>query len=65
MLAECDRVQLSLVVERQCQAAVAIAVNRNLVRPAINAMKYTSSDHSIFGSDRISLSRSEVRHIQA
>ena len=64
MLSECDSVQLSLVVERQCQAAVGIAVNQNLVRPAISAMKYTSSAHSIFGSDRISLSKSEVRHIQ-
>jgi hypothetical protein len=32
MLAECDRVQLSLVVERQCQAAIAIAGNPNLCR---------------------------------
>ena len=37
--AGCDRLQLSFVVERQCQLAVAIAVNLNLVRPAINAMK--------------------------
>jgi hypothetical protein len=51
-----------LVAERQRQAAVAIAVNSNRVRPAINAMKYTSSDHSIFGSDRIS-SRGATRGI--
>ena len=65
MLSECDSVQLSLVVERQCQAAVAIPVNQNLARPAINAMKYTSSDTSTFGSESISVSRSDERQIQA
>jgi hypothetical protein len=50
---EYDSVQLSLVVERQCQAAVAITVNVNLVRPVMNAMKYTSSVHRF--SDRTGL----------
>ena len=53
MSPEYDSVQLSLVVERQCQAAVAIAVNVNLVRPVMNAMKYTSSVHRF--SDRTGL----------
>jgi hypothetical protein len=60
----CASVQLSLVVERQCHTAVAIPVNPNLVRPAINTMKYTSSDHSICGSDMTSLSSSRLRQIQ-